>query len=280
MTRRYLFTIANSGHEDLDYVHVSNLSKEYAAKKWGAEYIFHTGINGYVKQPHNKYTGYYEKFELFDRCDGDIFFTDSDVVIRAGCENPFETLDSGAFHAERESQTLVKARYYEELWPQTWKRYNALTESSWETEPGTRCPIVYNTGVMYIPKKVRDFVVENIEPIRQQVHEMTSRLTRGCSEQDVLNYLMTLYSRQGHFGLSPLHPRWNVHVSLEWKKLRGKYPWERFRRYRYWRNQAYWVPDARFHPDTFCVHYTGASRPLLLQEWEEHFAPEWASAGT
>lgn len=275
MTKRYIFSIANNGHDKEEWVRFSNCSKDFAAGKWGAEYILHTDIKGLVKAHLASKSGYFEKFEMLRMCEGDIFFTDTDVIISADCPNPFETLANDSLHAAWESEVLVRSRYYEELWPKTLARYQALNHGHWPTVDGTDCPLFFNSGVMYIPDAVRRALLERLDLIQAFIDQQRDDGFVQFADQEIFNLFAKRFSEEGIFGLSRLGNEWNVQVSLEWKKLRGKYFWERFRKYRYWREQAYWCADARLSERANCIHYTGNSRGLLIPEWEAVHGPRW-----
>ena len=110
--KRYIFSIANNWHEDKPWTKISGETKRNAARLWGAEYVLHTDIRAFVPAPSMQNAAFYEKFEMFRHCDGDILFTDSDVVLTANCPNPFESLARDRFHAVWESEYLVKSRFY------------------------------------------------------------------------------------------------------------------------------------------------------------------------
>ncbi|MBP20884.1 MAG: hypothetical protein CL547_00860 [Alcanivorax sp.] len=275
MTKRYIFSIANNGHDREDWVNFSNRSKIMAAEKWGAEYILHTDVLGLVKAHLKSKSGYFEKFEMLRMCDGDVFFTDTDVVISANCPNPFETLANDCLHASWESEVLVKSRYYEELWPQTLALYLSLNNNFWPTVDGTDCPVFFNSGVLYIPDNVRRVILANVDSIQNFIDRQRDNGFLQFADQEIFNVFANKFSEQGLFGLSCLGSEWNVQVSLEWKALRGKYFWERFRKFRYWRNQAYWCSDARLSEEAYCIHYTGKSRGLLIPEWQAVHEPRW-----
>ncbi|WP_290525581.1 hypothetical protein [Alcanivorax sp.] len=275
MTKRYIFSIANNGHEKEDWIPFSNRSKLLAADKWGAEYILHTEVLEFVKAHLKSKSGYFEKFEMLRMCDGDVFFTDTDVIISANCPNPFETLSDDCFHAVWESDVLVKSRYYEELWPQTLGHYYELNNNFWPSVAGTDCAVFFNSGVLYIPDKVRRMMLAHIDAIQDFIDWHRDRGFFQFADQEIFNVFATKFCEKGLFGLSPLGSQWNVQVSLEWRQLRGKYFWERFRKFRYWRNQAYWCTDARLTDEAYCIHYTGKSRELLIPEWKAVHEPRW-----
>lgn len=274
--KRYLFSVANNGHEDKSWTRVSGETKRNAAHVWGAEYVLHTDIRAFVPAPSTQNAAFYEKFEMFRHCDGDIMFTDSDVVLTAHCPNPFESLAHDRFHAVWESEYLVRSRFYEELWPVRGAIYDLL-EDGWPREQGTACPRFFNSGVMYFPKAVRDLFLDRIEEIRAIILDLNARQAGGFADQEIFNFLVRHYRRLGLLKVDNLPANWNVQVSLEWRNLRGAYPWERFRRYRYWRNQAYWAPNARLGTKAYCIHYTGASREALEPEYQSTIAPDWAT---
>ena len=274
---RFLFTIANNGHDKRDYVKCSEMSKLNAAKKFDARHILHNTILEYIPTPSNVKLGYLEKFELLRSCPGDVFFTDSDVVITSKCPNPFTTLDPDCFHAVWESEYLVKSRYYEELWPIRNKIYQTMSSYGWPVEANTNCPRFFNSGVLYIPNKVRIFFVSRLGEIKQMIEELNNRLQCGFADQEVFNFIVRHYNDMGLLKVCNLPPSWNVQVSLECEHLDGRFFWQRFRRYRYWRKQAYWCKQARFDELSYCVHYTGKSRSLMIPEFENFFAPAWSN---
>ena len=153
--------------------------------------------------------------------------------------------------------------------------YDLLSEDGWPREQGTACPHFFNSGVMYFPKAVRDVFFDRMDEIRAIIADLNTRQDRGFADQEIFNFLIPHYQSLGLFGVKNLPANWNVQASLEWQQLRGAYPWERLRRHRYWRNQAYWTKNARLDAQAYCIHYTGVSRGLLEPEYYTMIKLDW-----